>query len=115
MVSRADKAEAAGRDVSTVRTAVSGAEAAIASARDTTVAAQAAKTYAIEVTTEETLRAAVEAAREALRADLTTVRESVKETHTALRVAATTLAQIPRVNDLEVEAEAETEASATVN
>ena len=54
MVSRADKAEAAGRDVSTVRTAVSGAEAAIASARDTTVAAQAAKTYAIEVTTEET-------------------------------------------------------------
>lgn len=100
VITRTDKAEAAGRDVQVVRNVVSNAQALLSSVRDR-VAAQAAKTYPIEVTTEVTLRAAVESARQTLKNDLTAVRDSIKTVHEAVRSAVTALAKVQSVNSLE--------------
>jgi len=108
--SRADKAEANNRDVRAVRTAISEAETAITDAR-TAASAQAGKVYTLEVTTEDALRVDVGRARQTLHTDLSAVREKVKAAHEAVRKAAVSLAQIPKVDELEVEASAE--ASAT--
>ncbi|MBI4085895.1 MAG: hypothetical protein HY433_01465 [Candidatus Liptonbacteria bacterium] len=97
IVSRTDKAADGGLDVSAVRTAVTEAESAIASARSA-VAAQAGKAYSITVTTEDTLRADVGGARKALHDDLKKVQDAVKAAREKVRKAATTLAQIPGVD-----------------
>lgn len=99
--SRADKAEANGRDVSAVRAAIETAHRAINDAR-TAVEEQAGKTYSIDVTDENSLRVDAGAARQALRDDLAAVRAAVKSAHDAVRNAATTLARIPRVDDLDI-------------
>lgn len=117
IVSRADKAEITGKDVSTVRIAIIDSQNLISVARET-VATQAGKTYAIFVTTEEALREAVEASRQSLRADLTLVQDVVKSAHESLRTVATTLAQIPQVNDeigQEGEASSDDAETATTN
>lgn len=98
IVSRTDKAAARGLDVTSVRTAIDAAKAAIASA-EAVAKAQAGKTYTISVTTEVELRAAVKAAHDALKEDLRKVHEAVKAAHDAVRKAAVALAQIPRVDD----------------
>ncbi|MEW5805116.1 MAG: hypothetical protein AB1721_00065 [Patescibacteria group bacterium] len=100
--SRADKAEANGLDVSAVRSAITEAEQAIAAAR-TAVAEQSGKTYLINITDEENLKADVGQARQALAEDLKAVREVIKSAHDAVRRAAVALAQIPRVDELEIE------------
>lgn len=99
--SRASKAEANGRDISAVKSAVSEAQNLIAASRKA-IEAQIGKTYTITITTENALRQDVGKARQALHADLTKVQEAVKAAREAVRKAATTLAQIPNVNDLEV-------------
>ena len=102
IVSRTDKAETHGLDVSAVRTATTAAHTAIASAR-TAVETQAGKAYSFDVTTEENLKVDVGEARQALHNDLTAVKEIVRQAHVAVKDAAVVLAQIPRVDDLEVE------------
>ncbi|MFH0712448.1 MAG: hypothetical protein V2A55_01140 [Candidatus Jorgensenbacteria bacterium] len=102
VTSRTDKAEAHELDVSAVRTAITAAEIAIASARGA-VETQAGKTYSFNITTEENLKVDVGAARQALHNDLTAVKEIVRTAHVAVKDAAVKLAQIPRVDDLEVE------------
>lgn len=109
IASRADKAEAHNLDVGTVRTAITEAENAIAAARSA-VEAQAGKVYTFNIpvtatatTTEQNLKPAVGEARRALHADLTAVREKVKAAQAAVRKAATTLAQIPRVDETKVD------------
>jgi len=97
IVSRTDKAADGGLDVSAVRTAVTEAESAIANARSA-VAEQAGKTYSITVTTEDALRADVGGARKALHDDLKKVQDAVKAAREKVRKAATTLAQIPGVD-----------------
>lgn len=102
VTSRTDKAEVHELDVSAVRTAITAAETAIASARSA-VETQAGKTYSFNITTEENLKVDVGAARQALHTDLTAVKEIVQAAHVAVKDAAVVLAQIPRVDDLEVE------------
>jgi len=115
VVSRADKAEASGKDVSAVRTAIIESQNQISIAREA-VATQAGKTYAIAVTTEEALRDAVEASRQLLRADLTSVQGLVKSAHESLRTVAITLAQIPQVNDeIGQDSQMESESETTTN
>lgn len=95
---RADKAESRGLNVSVVRAAMDDARAAIEASR-TAITAQAGKTYTIEVTAEEVLKADVGKARKALHDDLVKVRDTVKAAHDAVRNAAVILAQIPRVDE----------------
>lgn len=95
---RADRAESRGLNMVTVRTAIKDAEKANGESR-VAITAQAGKTYKIEITTEGKLRADVQKAREALRADLKKVFESVRAAHDAVRKAAVTLAQIPRIDE----------------
>ncbi len=103
---RTAKAEANGRDVSAVKSAISEAQNSIAASRSA-VQTQAVKTYTITITTENALRQDVGKARQALHADLVKVEDTVKAAREAVRKAATTLAQIPNVNDLEVSSGAE--------
>ena len=98
IVSRTDKAAGRGLDVAAVRTAIEAAKTAIAAAK-TAIQAQSAKTYPVAVTTEDRLKADVGAARKALHADLLKVHEAVKAAREAVHKAATTLAQIPKVDD----------------
>ena len=109
IISRADKATAAGTDTALVKTTVTAAEKSILDAR-AAVTAQTLKTYTITVTSEAELKASLETAKQALRTDLTAVQTKVKEAREAVHTAATTLAQIPNVNKFE----AKTEAEATV-
>lgn len=90
---RADKTQERGLDVSTVRTAISEAVAAIKSAR-TAIEVQAAKTYSISVTNETTLKNKVGQARQLLHDDLSIVKAAVKAAHEAARKVAVALAQI---------------------
>jgi len=102
--SRADKAEAHGLDVSGVRALVVNAETAIASARDS-IADQAGKTYSIDITTEDNLRSDVGETRKMFRGDLDALREIVKDVRSVIREVAVGLAQIPKVDEYEVEEE----------
>ena len=96
--SRTDKGAERGLDVAAVRTAIASADTAIASAR-AAVTAQAGKTYAVTITTEDKLRTDVGATRKALHADLEKVRDAIVAAREAVHTAATTLAKIPHVND----------------
>lgn len=98
IASRADKAEGRGLDVSTVRTAITDALSSITSARSA-VQVQAGNTCIVTVTTENNLRVDIGKARKCLHDNLTVVREAVKAAKEAVRRAATTLAQIPRVDE----------------
>ncbi|MBI2515256.1 hypothetical protein HYV91_03735 [Candidatus Wolfebacteria bacterium] len=100
--SRADKAEANGINVAPVRLALEQARNQISLSRSA-IEAQSGKTYAMAVTTEENLKTDVKRARQALHDDLNKVKVAVKTAHEAVRKAAVTLAQIPRVDTLEVE------------
>lgn len=95
---RADKAEDRGLDVSSVRTALDAANAAIATSRSA-IEAQSAQVYTITVNTEETLRMDVGKVRQQLEKDIAAVRETVKSAHEAAKKAAVTLAQIPKVDE----------------
>jgi hypothetical protein len=100
--SRTDKAEANSLNVSSVRTVIAAATISIGTAR-TAIQQQAGKSYSVAVTDEATLRQAGQTAREQLRSDLKAAEASVKAARDAVRVAAVALAQIPRVNEAEVE------------
>lgn len=95
---RADRGESRGLNVATVRTAIADADKAIDASR-VAIIAQASSTYTVEITTEEKLKADVGKARQALHADLKKVRDTVKSAHDAVRKAAVTLAQIPRIDE----------------
>lgn len=98
--SRADKAEEKGLDVAAVRTAIDNALKVIEASR-TAIQAQVGNTYTITVNSEDNLRVDVGKARQALHSDLVEIRETVKAAHDAVRNAAVTLAQIPRVDEAE--------------
>lgn len=102
---RADKAEANGLDVLAVRAAITEAKDAITASRSA-IDAQSEKVYTFEVTGEETLRQDIGVARQALHSDLVQVRQTVVAAREAARKAAVALAQIPRVDELEMPASA---------
>lgn len=98
--SRADKAEANGRDVSAVRSALTSAQTAVAAAREA-VRTQAAKTYPVNLTSEDTARTDIAPVKQALEADLKAVRTLVQAARQAVAAAAQALRQIPGVDSLE--------------
>lgn len=99
--SRTDKAQANNKEVAMVRTAITAAETTIANTR-AVVTTQSGKIYKITVTTEDKLKGDVQIVRQNLYNDLKAVRDKVKEARDAVQKAAVALAQIPRVDDLEV-------------
>jgi len=100
--SRTAKAKLNGKDVSQVETAIEKAHQAINSAREA-VKTQAEKVYQPpEITGEEKLKLEVGKLRKQLHDDLKAVEKLVKEARDAVRQAAVALAQIPKVDELEV-------------
>lgn len=81
---RTNTVATSGKDVTDVRTAITKARDAIAAAK-TTVNAQAAKTYTIEVTTEANLGSAVSAVRTQFAADLQTAHQAVVTARKSVR------------------------------
>ena len=96
---RADKAQAAGKDVSMVKTAIQNAKTAIATAR-TAVEAQAKKTYIANFSSEANLNAAFKAVKEQLKTDLFGLRDgAMKDAREAVKNALQSLKNIPRVDE----------------
>jgi len=102
--SRADKAQAHGADVLSVRTLIADALTEIGEAR-MTVTGQAGMVYDINITTEDNLKADILETRKLFREHLGMVRDAVKKAHTAVRDAAVSLAQIQKIDEYEVEEE----------
>ena len=96
---RADKAQAAGKDVSAVKTAIANAKTAIETAR-TAVEAQAKKTYIATFTSGDKLGAAFKAVKEQLKTDLLGLRDgAMKSAREAVKNAFQALKDVPRVDD----------------
>ena len=109
---RVEKAVVKGLDVSAVKTALTAADAAIASSK-TAIANQTAKTYTIAVTDEAGLRQSVGVARRALQADLKATEQTVRDAREAVRKAATILAGIQGVDEADTQSTVAPASSAT--
>ncbi|TSC90604.1 MAG: hypothetical protein G01um10142_351 [Parcubacteria group bacterium Gr01-1014_2] len=97
--SRTDKAQARGWNVSAVRIMIFAAENAITEARKA-VEDQSAKTYTPIISgNEEGLKPEVGQTRQTLHRDLVAVRGKVRLAYEAVRKVATTLAQVPRIDE----------------
>ena len=101
---RADKAEAAGHDVSSTRAAITEAEAAIAEAQ-AAVNELAGKTFVIEITDEENLGQNVSDTIHQVREELQAVREKVRAARQAVLDVLHALQAIRGVDEIEVETE----------
>jgi Cu/Ag efflux pump CusA len=100
--SRMAKVKINGKDVSAVEAAVEKAHQAINAAREA-VKVQAEKVYQPpQITSEENLKLDVGKIRKQLHDDLKAVEKLVKDARDAVRQAAVALAQIPKVDELEV-------------
>jgi len=99
--SRTAKVKTNGRDVAEVEILITQAKEAISKAREA-VKNQAQKIYQIELTTETNLRIDVGKARQMLHDDLKAVEKLVKEARESVRLVIVKLAQIPKVDELEI-------------
>ncbi len=96
---RADKAQAAGKDVSAVRTAIANAKTMIGIAR-TAVETQAKKTYTATFSSDKELNTAFKNVKEQLRKDLFGLRDvTMKSAREAVQSAHQALKGIPHVDD----------------
>lgn len=96
---RIQKAQANGRDVTTVKAAVEKARVAIKAARDA-VAVQAAKVYTVKFESEDKLRAVFQTAKEQLHRDLTSLRDgAMKDAKQAVQDAIQELRKVKNVDD----------------
>lgn len=96
---RADKAQATGKDVSAVRTAIVNAKATIVIAR-TAVETQAKKTYVATFSSEKELREAFKTVKEQLRKDLFGLRDDpMKSAREAVQNALQALKGVPKVDE----------------
>jgi DNA repair exonuclease SbcCD ATPase subunit len=100
--SRTAKAKLNGKDVSSVESVIEKAHESINKAREA-VKTQAEKIYQPpQITTEENLKLDVGKLRKQLHDDLKAVEKLVKEAKETVRQAAVALAQIPKVDEIEV-------------
>jgi predicted ATP-dependent Lon-type protease len=99
--SRADKAAATGIDVAGVRTLISSAETAIASAR-AAIVVQLGKTYTVTIASDTSAKGTLETTRNTFRADIKVMNTAVKAAHDATRKAAEALKAIPKIDDVVV-------------
>ncbi|ETB63707.1 TPA: hypothetical protein DIC38_03070 [Candidatus Nomurabacteria bacterium] len=106
--SRTTKAKEKGLDVKTVEDAISLAKTKITTTRESLLK-QSEKIYEIKVGEESTLKTTTQAVRDTFRADIKSLYEEIKATHDAVRKAAVALAQIPKIDEIEIEDETETE------
>ena len=113
IISRETKAEVAGKNVETIKIDITAAQTAIAAAR-AAIVTQSAKTYALAIGQESTLRVDVEKSRRALKADLKAVEGMVKAAHEAIKKAATDLAKIQGVDTVDMPAPAATSTTTTL-
>ncbi len=98
---RVDKLEEDGQDVTSVRDAITDAEAAIDAAQVVVVDTQAGNSYVIEITDEESLKDDVKSARDELHTDLTAARGEVKTARQAVHDAFQVLKDVRSVQDTE--------------
>lgn len=102
IASRAAKAETNGLDTTKVKEAITKAQEKIDKAREE-VKKQAEKIYEPPtITTEQNLKLEVGQLRQQLHTDLKAVEKVVKEARTAVKEAAITLAQIPKVDQINI-------------
>ena len=90
---RALEVEKTGKEISAVKTAIATARTAIATAK-TTVTTQAAKTYTIDITTEDKLDSAASAARTAFAKDLQAAHQTVVTARKSVRDVLKALANV---------------------
>lgn len=119
ILSRSEKAAANGEDVTTVNAASDLAKKAIEDAR-TAIQTQAGKVYSTTFTStsasdKDTLRADLTLTRNQLKQDLESVKTKVKAARDAVHNAATTLAQIPKVDELEISTSTTSVGTSTVS
>ena len=99
--SRATKAGDNGIDITAVTAKIIKAKEVISSTREA-IATQSKKVYEIgTVTDEASLKTAMKNLRDTFTKDIKALREVVKGAHMAVKDAATTLAQIPKVDEVE--------------
>lgn len=91
--SRVNQLASTGKDVTSVRTAISTSRTAITTAR-TAVTTQAAKTYAISITTEDKLGTSVSTVRTAFAKDLQSAHQAVVTARKSVRDVLKALAKI---------------------
>lgn len=112
--SRATKAKINGLDISEVEKAIVDAQGEIDKAREM-VKQQASKVYSLATTStttsEETIKTEVRNLRQQIHADLKGVEFFVRKAREKVREAAIALAQIPRVDSLEISPTSTTESS----
>ncbi len=108
--SRSDKASLNGADVANVRTLITTAESAVASAR-TAISTQAGKTYNVELVDEATAKDSLKTTRDTLKADLEVMKSKIKLAHEAVKSAAKALKAIQGVNEMNVSDDNENEKS----
>lgn len=107
--SRTTKAEASGLEVTSVRIKIEEAKKTITSTREA-INIQSKKNYEIGVITDElTLKMAMKNLRDTFTKDIKSLREQIKKAHIAVREATTTLAQIPKIDDIKEVDEPKTE------
>lgn len=96
--SRISKGEENGLDVTQAKAEAEKAKQAIEDARSA-IATQASKVYEVNITDEASLRAEMKRLRDLFTSDIKAVNELVKKAHEAVRITATTLAKIPKINE----------------
>jgi DNA repair exonuclease SbcCD ATPase subunit len=101
ILSRSEKAAANGADVAAVSSASGTAKTAIQEAR-AAIGIQAGKIYSAAVSSEDTLRSGLASARDQMKQDIEAVKSKVKAARDTVQTTATTLAQIPKVDEMEV-------------
>lgn len=97
LISRVDRREAAGYDMTATRTAITNATTAIDAAR-IAIDEQSKKVYTVSVTTEVNLKTDTVTARKQLEADLKIVREKITTAQKSVRDAAIAFAKAKRFN-----------------
>ena len=97
--SRIAKANSNGLDTSLVKIEVEKAKVAIAQARDA-VSVQSKKVYSVNVTSEATLKSEMKNLRDTFSKDMKALNAVVKSAHEAVKNTATTLAKIPKIDEV---------------
>jgi len=97
---RAKVAEANGKDISGVKTAIASAREAVAAAQ-AKITAQAAKDYTVTITTESSLGADFKKSRDAMKADYKAIHDALKAAREAARAAFEALKPVSTDDDAE--------------
>ena len=99
--SRVNKAEKSGLDVSLVKTQIENSKLAISDARNT-IKNQANKVYTVNITNDASLHPEMKNLRNTFESDMKSLNTAVIKARSAVALTATTLAKIPKVDDVTI-------------